>query len=392
MNEPPDGLSARQSEHRIDQSVEEIVEGTAAPESVQRFEESLTYVTPRLWVTPLLIGVNVVVFIVMLANGVSPIEPDAEVVLQWGANFGPKTMNDEWWRLFTCMFLHFGVLHIAFNIWVLWDFGRLVERLLGNVGFLLIYILSGLIASVASLSWDSMVISAGASGAIFGVVGALLGFIAIRQDTIPLDVLRSKRNSTVGFLFFNIIFGLAAEGIDMAAHLGGLVAGFVGGLIMSQPIMPELRTRWPERILLLAMAGIGTVTIGIHLLPHNIAELERYPKVEEKLLMIYNSAVDKVNAEEITNDEFAQIIETQVIPKWRHMLNRLNTVPTLPPNQQRVLDLTLEHLNLQLEGFELRVEGIQAGFLGLFKIAEANNKMQTANEIADKLEAETKNK
>ena len=81
MNELPDGLSARQSEHRIDQSVEEIAEGTAAQESAQRFEESLTYVTPRLWVTPLLIGVNVVVFIVMLANGVSPIEPDAEDVL-----------------------------------------------------------------------------------------------------------------------------------------------------------------------------------------------------------------------------------------------------------------------------------------------------------------------
>ena len=97
-------------------------------------------------------------------------------VLEWGANFGPKTMDGQWWRLFTSMFLHFGIIHIGFNMWVLWNVGRLVERLVGNFGFALLYVVSGLLGSVASLAWNPTTISAGASGAVFGVVGALIGF------------------------------------------------------------------------------------------------------------------------------------------------------------------------------------------------------------------------
>ena len=95
--------------------------------------------------------------------------------------------------MLTCAFLHFGIIHLAFNMWVLWQLGDLVERLVGNIGFLVLYIISGVGGSLASLLWNPMVISAGASGAVFGVGGALMGFILLRRDTIPAEVLKHLR-------------------------------------------------------------------------------------------------------------------------------------------------------------------------------------------------------
>ena len=121
----------------------------------------------------------------MLATGVNFLAPDPQDMLNWGADFGPKTLNGQWWRTVTCMFLHFGIIHLGFNMWVLWDLGQLVERLVGNVGFLVLYFASGIAGSLASLAWQPLAISAGASGAVFGVAGALLGLIAFRHDSVP---------------------------------------------------------------------------------------------------------------------------------------------------------------------------------------------------------------
>jgi rhomboid protease GluP len=226
------------------------------------FVRLLYELTPRTYVTPILIGINAVVFVMMLIFGVSPISPTTADLLRWGADFGPLTIGGEWWRLVTSMFLHIGLIHIGFNMWVLYAAGPLVERMVGNVGFLLMYLVAGLCGGLASLSWNPLIVSAGASGAIFGIYGCLLGLVVRGKGSIPPQILVQLRSSGMGFLFYNLIFGMAIPNIDMAAHLGGLAGGFFCGLVLSQPFTEAARSGRLWRNVLLIFLGACVVTAG----------------------------------------------------------------------------------------------------------------------------------
>ncbi|MCU0980724.1 MAG: rhomboid family intramembrane serine protease [Pirellulaceae bacterium] len=233
--------------------------GESPPQAIARFWRRMLEVTPHTWVTSAIMGVNAVVFLLMTLDGGSLFLPGEETLRKWGANDGLLTLDGQWWRLLTCTFVHIGIIHIALNMWVLRDIGQLAERLVGNVGFLILYVLSGLFGSLASVCWNPMVLSAGASGAVFGAFGGLMGFVLLRGDSIPKSILGSLRNSGGTFLFYNLIFGFSIPGIDMAAHLGGLAAGFVCGLILSQPLdQVSRRTRaWRNGVMLtLGVAGL----------------------------------------------------------------------------------------------------------------------------------------
>ena len=131
---------------------------------------TLFQLTPRCFVTPAIFWLNIIVFVAMVLTGVNLMDPTSADLIQSGANYGPKTLSGEYWRLLTCTFLHIGVIHLACNMWALWNVGFLVERLVGNVAFLVLYLVSGLLGSIASLYWNPDVPSPGASGAIFGVL------------------------------------------------------------------------------------------------------------------------------------------------------------------------------------------------------------------------------
>jgi rhomboid protease GluP len=190
---------------------------------------------PKIAVTPILLGLNVAIFGLMLVGGVHPMTPEIDSLVRWGANYGPKTTNGEWWRMFTAMFLHIGVLHLLFNMLALWTVGGFMERVLGASGFIVLYLLSGLLGSVTSVAWNPFVVSAGASGAIFGLFGGLLGFLVRHRDAMSHPFLAALRTNTLAFLGYNLLFGFIQEGIDMAAHLGGLAGGFLCGLVLAQP-------------------------------------------------------------------------------------------------------------------------------------------------------------
>jgi rhomboid protease GluP len=188
---------------------------------------------PKMAVTPVLLALNVAIFGLMLAWGVHPMQPTIDDLIRWGANYGPKTTQGEWWRMFTCMFLHIGLLHLLFNMVALWNVGGFMEQLLGSTGFLVLYIVAGLLGSVASVAWNPFVVSAGASGAIFGVYGGLLAFLVRHRDMQQHAFLAALRTNTLAFLGYNLVFGVIQQGIDMAAHLGGLAGGFVCGLALT---------------------------------------------------------------------------------------------------------------------------------------------------------------
>jgi rhomboid protease GluP len=188
------------------------------------------------WITRALVAANVLVFLLTAAAGGGVLRADGDRFIDWGTNFAPLTGAGEWWRLATAMFLHFGLVHLLFNTWALWVIGGLVERLYGHARFAAIYAVAGLAGGLASMTWNPIANSAGASGAIFGIIGAQLAFFMRGGHRAPAAVLRAQRNSTLGFIAYAVVFGLVVPGIDNAAHLGGLATGFGLGWLLTQPL------------------------------------------------------------------------------------------------------------------------------------------------------------
>ena len=185
---------------------------------------------PRAFVTQALIAINVLVFVLMLARGVSFVSPSPEDLLRWGADFGPLTLGGQWWRMFSSMFLHFGIIHLGFNMYVLYQVGIYTEVLYGRAKYIFLYLMTGVMGNIASLMIHPLSVGAGASGAIFGVYGAFLGYLLMRRSVIPKQAMQQMVRSTTMFLGINLVYGLMSPRTDLSAHIGGLVSGFLLGL------------------------------------------------------------------------------------------------------------------------------------------------------------------
>ena len=210
---------------------------TPPPVVVQR--QNAPYRPP---VTVAIVGLNVLVFALMVLSGVSPLEPRSAQLLRFGADFGPLTLGGEPWRVLTSNYVHIGLFHIFFNMWCLWNLGRLAERILGPWTYLLTYTVCGIAGSLASLWIHPIVIGAGASGAIFGLAGALITALYLGKLPYPGQMLRGLMRSLLSFAGYNLFFGAVVPGIDNSAHVGGLLTGLALGAVLA-PVLNEA----PER-------------------------------------------------------------------------------------------------------------------------------------------------
>jgi rhomboid protease GluP len=186
-------------------------------------------------VTQAIFGINVAVFIAMALAGVSMVDnPAGQDLVHWGANYGPYTTSGQWWRLLTCVFIHGGLLHIAFNMWCLWDLGRLAESVYGHWTFAAVYLTTGLAASLTSLIHNPAVLSVGASGAIFGIAGALIASFYLGEFSLPRAAISGMLRSVVVFVGYNLVFGAVIARTDNAAHIGGLLMGLLLGALIAK--------------------------------------------------------------------------------------------------------------------------------------------------------------
>ena len=220
-------------------------------------------------VTWVLLAIIVAVFIIQTVLGGST---EVDVLIRMGAKFTPLIAAGEYWRLFTSMFLHIGVMHLAFNGYALFIIGTELERLVGPGRFLTIYLLSGLFGSLTSYALSDS-LAAGASGAIFGIIGALAAFFLVHRER--LGAWGSRRLANIGIVIvFNLIWGFSQPGrIDNFAHIGGLLAGFALGWALAPRYELDrvrvqvvdrnnLRRYWPALGLavLLLLGGTALVT------------------------------------------------------------------------------------------------------------------------------------
>jgi rhomboid protease GluP len=210
--------------------------GEEPENAVQRVEVApwLRSQSSSMAVTQAIFAINVAVFVAMALAGVSIMEPTGQELIRWGANFSPYTVDGQWWRLLTCVFVHIGIIHIGFNMWCLWDLGRLAESLYGHWTFGAVYLITGLAASVASVAWHPTGLSAGASGAIFGIAGALIASYYLGEFSLPRAAVAGTLRSVVMFAGYNLVFGAMWGRTDNAAHVGGLVSGLVLGALIAR--------------------------------------------------------------------------------------------------------------------------------------------------------------
>jgi rhomboid protease GluP len=248
---------------RIALALPKVAEVTRRMHTLNRdldtFRRDLMAATPRVVVTPLLLTACILMYVVMVASGVNPFLPSAQQLLSWGANDGARVaLRHEAWRLPTSVFIHGGVLHLAVNMWCLFNIGPLVERFFGNVATAVLYLAAGVGGAIASMALSGRP-SVGASGAIFGLLGALLAFLLINRRSVPATVLSPLRSSALSFVVFNTLFAAAVPNIDQWAHMGGLVTGFLSGLVLIRP-WPVIRSRWLTlRRLTLGLALVAAV-------------------------------------------------------------------------------------------------------------------------------------
>ena len=218
--------------------------------------------TPWSSVTTILIALNLLAFVVMGFLGAGWIKPASmRPYVEFAANNGAATTQGEWWRLITAMFAHYGIVHLALNMWALFDAGRMVERLLGRLPFAVAYLASGILASFASLLWhQDRTWSAGASGAVFGVFGMLLGFLLKEKSSTPSIILRPILKSVLFFAGYNLLYGFIQPRIDNAAHIGGFISGFGLGWILALPPDPHVRALRQKGRLALAIGATAVLS------------------------------------------------------------------------------------------------------------------------------------
>ena len=226
-------------------------------------------------VTHVLFGANVAVFVAMvaatvMAGGAPGAAFSFPISVHFGANYGPLTLSGDWWRLLTYMFLHGDIWHIAFNMWCLWSLGGLCESLYGRWTYAAIYLITGVSGGLASVAWNPRVWSVGASGAIFGLAGALISSFYLGEFDIPRDVIQANLKSLLFFAGFNILFGISAIGdlfgirVDNSAHIGGLFSGLILGALIALVAPEHGKPLQRAGVLLFVVVLLGGSAVGVY--------------------------------------------------------------------------------------------------------------------------------
>lgn len=308
----------------------------------KRFIDAIERQTPVVWVTWTLIAINALVFIAMAKAGGGVLRGNSAVALRFGSNLGYETMNGQWWRLITATFVHFGFAHVFFNMLVLAQAGRVVERLFGNLRFLAVYLFAGLTGSLMSLLVHPQINSAGASGAIFGVVGALLAYVLRHRNAIPASIYTSHFKTTTVFIAYNLIGGFTHVGVDNSAHIGGLLGGLLIGWLLARPVDADYREeqQWTQLAVAAGAATVCVVLLAWPMLALNGGQARQDSMRYSETLM--RLAADEVEAKadlktmagpylkpdpHVTPAELSSRIRGRLLPEWSHLYDTLNGSP-----------------------------------------------------------------
>lgn len=318
-----------------------------------------------------LLGLNGVVFALMWASGAGFLHAVNEVSLAWGAGFGPATQDHQWWRLFTAMFVHFGVVHLGLNLWALWDIGRVVERAYGSLRMGAIYVVSGLVGNLASLVVQgNQVISGGASGAIFGLYGALIAFLWRERKLIERGEFRWVMGTSALFPLLMLLLGWWVPEIDNAAHAGGLLAGALLGYSIAPRWDPGPSTpaapSWGSGLLL--TAGVLALLLSLPDPAYRFGEetqareaIRRFLHEERQIHQRWAVLMSFRAGERLSFDQLAEQVDQQITTAYQQSFEQLSAVqPVSAVPSQQTLSQLQAYAALRTAAAHKLAEGLRA--------------------------------
>jgi len=323
------------------------------------FLDTLRERTPRPIVTAALAGLNVLIFLFMLVGPGSFSNPDT--LIAWGGNFAPRTTNGEWWRLVTSMFVHAGLLSLLINMASLVTVGLILERLVGHLGFAVVYFVAGLFASLVSLPTHPLAVGVGASGAIFGLYGLLLasgvqGVMHPSPLSIPLRAFKTLSPAAAIFLLYN----LASDGLFGEAELIGFVAGIGCGLALTIGVGEEKPT---ARRIAVPIAATAMTAVAFAVLLRGVcdarAEIQQVIAVEDRTASAYQASVEKFTRGVMSAAELAGLIDRTIMPELQATRARLKALEGVPQEQQPMVARADEYLRLRDESWRLRAAALR---------------------------------
>jgi rhomboid protease GluP len=329
------------------------------------------------FVTPVLIDMNILVFLLMVCTGVSIFEPSGQSMVGWGANATVATLEGEWWRLISSCFIHFGIIHLLMNMYALFFVGLLLEPFLGRSKFITVYLLTGIIASLASLWWHDNTVSAGASGAIFGLYGVFLALLSTNH------IERSMRNGLLAnigvFVVYNLVYGSFKGGIDNAAHLGGLFSG----ILLGYALMPSLQkpdNLKIERFTLIAMPVIAIICSGIVYITLSKSDQLTYQK---QITEFYNMESSALKIFKESDDKSEQVIRMGLrkgIDCWKRSIKLITELDHLNLSEKlhKRNKILLHYCNLRLQSYQLIEQNIKSeGGADIPEIRQINEQIKS---------------
>lgn len=309
------------------------------------------------FVTPFILNLNILVFVLMALTGVNVMMPDIESMLAWGANYRSMTLDGQWWRLLTSCFLHYGIIHLLFNMYALVYIGMLLEQRMGSFRFLAAYLLTGLASSIASLYWNDLTVSAGASGAIFGMYGVFLAMLT--TNLIDKAARQAFLTSIIVFVVYNLLGGLRDNKVDNAGHIGGLVSG----LLMGYAFYPSLK-KPAESSLKYGVIGVMTMAViaaGFWAFSQVTNDVGNYEKKMREFIALEERALSIYEIENVTDSVLMNEIKTVGLPAWGRCLRLVIEADQLnipEPLHHRNYQLRT-YCNLRIKVYELIVKSIQ---------------------------------
>lgn len=360
---PPEGENAGTPESR------------PAPEPGQR-----VHTLGRSYITLSIIAANGLVYLLMVLNGVHFMQPSSEDLVTWGANFGPLTLSGAWWRMLSCCFVHIGLVHLLFNMYALWQVGFFLEVILGRFRLVVVYLLCGITGSMLSLYVHPETVSAGASGAIFGLYGFFLALLF--SKFIHESVRNELLQSVLLFVGYNLFLGLRG-GVDNAGHIGGLL----GGLAIGYLVLPSLRRPF-ERMWYARTLGLSVLAILLAALPLKYIKAFDPFALEQQIQIFSKKEQEALHILQVVETETDPVLKARELDKglaqWDTIIGLLNAQDTtLMPEKALQLTRNLKHYSaLRKKSYALLLRSIQQGGTG----ADSPEFEQCLKEIEEVLE------
>jgi rhomboid protease GluP len=327
-----------------------------------QFDERLAALTPKTWALHFIVGANVLVWLANVASGLPILNPPAPALLHWGGDSASAVLlQQEYWRLLTGTFLHAGAMHLAFNMLGLWVPGRELARHVGNAQFLFVYLASALCGSAASLHYSSqLAVGVGASGAVFGVLGALLASSWKYRHHLPALKRKALWSGPALFTIYALMSGLGSSHVDNAAHIGGLACGAILGLLLTTRFDSAGVQVAPMQLVLGLVVSALAIVVGVMTMPVPLAwhhELVQAQGVLEKVLPQFaqlGKGISRFNGRAADDPEARSYLLGTVIPQCKSTIAQLGTL-RLPGNDplaqvgaavSRLCVLTIERVEI----------------------------------------------